>query len=72
MIVTEEEARERRCPFGLVLMTLERERYNALVASGELQMSCVGSRCMFWRWSEFMPPESHGYCGVAGKPSGEP
>jgi hypothetical protein len=46
----------------------------------DLNIPCQGSRCMAWRWVEThindgqggMKPSSdtHGYCGLAGKPWG--
>ncbi|MFH1561844.1 MAG: hypothetical protein ABIF11_00285 [Nitrospirota bacterium] len=59
MILTEEEAKGRRCPINNV--------HNCLF--------CIASGCMAWRWLEgYLPfnneeqPIKKGYCGLAGEP----
>jgi hypothetical protein len=41
------------------------------------RVGCIGSRCMMWRWAVSYPgdefidirySQTHGYCGLAGKP----
>ena len=63
MLLTEEEAREKYCPFW---------------ASGDWTINCEASKCMMWRWvkeaiSDYIPgekdsPKPRGYCGLASKP----
>jgi hypothetical protein len=50
MIHTENDARARRCTPSLVLMLLDRERYEALLLTNALTQRCIGSECMQWRW----------------------
>jgi len=54
MLVTEEEARRKRCP--------------ANIPNG-IPGHCVTSHCMAWRWSGLSTEGKHlGYCGLAGEP----
>ena len=63
MLLKEEEAGEKSCPFGLVFPS-----------SIETQ-KCGASECMMWRW-EFISASyplpakkgNRGYCGLAGRP----
>ncbi|MGH6795916.1 MAG: hypothetical protein ACREDH_12165 [Methylocella sp.] len=49
MIFTEKEAALKRCtPFAVVRL-LPREVFLGGVASGELELNCIGSRCAQWR-----------------------
>jgi hypothetical protein len=54
MLLTEEQAREKYCPFW---------------ASGDWTIKCEASKCMMWRWGEFSKSDKpRGYCGLAGRP----
>ena len=71
MIVTEEEAKTKRCcgPEGC--------GGNAEMhgwPNGHIVRFCIGSACMAWRWFGVvstmlvdvnLPPPKHGYCGYA-------
>ena len=79
MIVTEEEAKTKRCqesygdgwttPDGRMATLAGSPNGQALVASPYF---CIGSACMAWRWQDqASPPELRGpsgYCGKAGRP----
>jgi len=57
---TEEEARQRWCPF--VRTTLERETTatNRVIGSTvKLGANCEGSLCMAWRWGQKSNPNWH-------------
>lgn len=60
MKITEEEAKQKRCPQSM---------------GGVKFYGCIGSGCMAWRWFGLMindsRPEKVGYCGLAGKPEGD-
>lgn len=61
MIVTEEEAKEKRCP------EFKSDRHHR-----DEYSTCIGSKCMMWRTTS-MPCDDpnegdYGYCGKAGKP----
>ena len=59
MTYTEDEAREKWCPF----------------ARGAIEPVCVASNCMAWRWanpkSEPHGSKPKGFCGLAGRPANE-
>ncbi len=61
--MTEEEAKAKVCPVGAM-----RGSYDGNWDKG----SCIGSKCMAWRWSSKIGSENRpgklGYCGLAGKP----
>jgi len=75
MLVTEREAALLRCtPIATAILSLPEttERNRALVSVGA---SCIGSRCMQWRFRTPAPAEPgnthqngdrRGYCGLAG------
>lgn len=78
MTYTEDEARERWCPF-FVEAAINRPE-------GMPQVCCIASQCMVWRWAQKRNPDwkailhpddeqplyiedgTRGYCGLAGKP----
>lgn len=79
MLVTEQEAKTKRCiqVFAAVNTLPMLSDRNAATVSGATQ--CVGSACMAWRWSiDSIDPhdlrrvpytgerERKGYCGLAG------
>lgn len=69
MIVTEEEAKTKRCCGGPQCGNYEP------IADG---WRCIGSACMAWRWQMIddgdsmhlarWVPSDKGYCGKAGRP----
>lgn len=78
MIVSEEQAREKWCPFASVPNLLKGVAGNRQDAGlgGEPGIPsaarCVASSCMAWRKTEtrdvYGKPMHFGYCGLAGKP----
>ena len=77
MLVTEEEAKKKRCP----IMSARRYSEESIANTTYLKpiyLKCEASECMAWRWSkktaELMVltdvPEKdrRGYCGLAGNP----
>lgn len=58
MIVTEEEAKEKWCPYATGCKDI----------NPQLTRKCIGSECMWWRWyitvSNISIPPKHGYCGA--------
>lgn len=60
MIVTEEEAKTKRCQETRGGIAHDRDR------------TCLGSECMAWRWfdntSDEAIKEPRGFCGKAGHP----
>jgi hypothetical protein len=65
MIVTEEEAKTKRCQETFGPGTSEWITFPA-------DRNCIGSACMAWRWhndglSDY-PPDTKGFCGKASKP----
>jgi hypothetical protein len=63
MELTEDEARQKRCPFSRIETAI-------LYAHDRLDVEnnykCCASDCMAWRWNLITRDE--GYCGLAGKP----
>ena len=63
MIVEEEKAHKKMCPYE---------------QGSEQAFNCQGSKCMAWRWADEdydennypidFPPKTRGYCGLAGRP----
>ena len=74
MIVTEEEAKTKRCqesfgdgavsPAGLT--TVAMAHYGSAYAQITSPSMCIGTNCMAWRWAD--GKETKGYCGKAGPP----
>lgn len=51
MIFTEREAAAKRCtPMQVIWLMPDRDTRQAMTASGEIELSCIGSRCAQWRW----------------------
>lgn len=81
--MTEEEAKQRWCPFarvGYEQTTFNRfnNPANAIASSPVWPAicNCIGSKCMAWRWEYDdyratgggLEQTDSGYCGLAGKP----
>jgi hypothetical protein len=68
MIFTEREAATKRCtPMQVVWLMPDRDTRQAGVASGEIELGCIGSRCAQWRWYDVdAAPGRRGFCGLAG------
>lgn len=79
---TEEQAREKWCPFAraIVLGTGDFGDFQLAInrtdrGGASLAALCIASDCMAWRWKKskqdnlgtWMDP-THGYCGLAGAP----
>lgn len=82
MILTEEEAKTKRCQEGFWPYAPMHSKDSAA------PLTCIGSECMAWRWkrgSVYVPDvidktlftkyedkgdysTTHGYCGKAGRP----
>lgn len=81
--VTENEAKDRWCPFsrinyagirtdGKVVAVSNRDK--PVIALANLDdhnmCMCIGSRCMAWRWEERTDRiPQFGHCGLAGRPT---
>jgi hypothetical protein len=62
--MTEQEARERWCPFARVWGTDASGNRLADGGKPNTDSMCIASRCMVWRrWYS----KSEGFCGLAGK-----
>lgn len=69
MLMTEVEAKTKRCTPMAVVWIMDAETRKANEASGALEFNCIGSRCAQWRWPDDPMREGwRGYCGLAGKP----
>jgi hypothetical protein len=76
--MTEEEAKNRWCPFARVAgNNYANESYNRVSRSKKVvapNSHCIGSACMAWRWFQStkeqgtLPPPYEGFCGLAGNP----
>jgi len=82
VMLTEEEAKKKWCPFarepaetadgsGVAVNRLPQQDAQPFVTP------CLASGCMAWRWGledgdddwgHLQPSKTHGYCGLAGKP----
>lgn len=79
MILTEEEARTKWCPFFRAAIGVGPSDGVEIVSNrmrerGNGACTCIGSDCMAWRWSEFPYSEEggskirrYGFCGLAGR-----
>lgn len=70
MLLTEEEARKKTCPYMTYCVNPEQvlqDHYPALYCSQD----CMASDCMAWGWGdkEEVGPGRKGYCGLAPKPA---
>jgi hypothetical protein len=69
--MTENEAREKWCPFARVSAYDHSPNKDS---GGNIRPGayCIASRCMAWRWDlDTDPPTAEpteGYCGLAGEP----
>lgn len=70
--MTDEEAKTRWCPFASsrILTYRNRTGVNVTVIAADneteqVNIYCLGSGCMAWRWDN---DGSGGYCGLAGEP----
>lgn len=81
MILTEDEAREKWCPFARSVRWERQDEKidlpgSPVVANREPLGDedggclCIASNCMSWRVSRFFDKPG-GYCGLAGKPAEE-
>lgn len=80
MIVTEEEAKTKRCQEGFAIHGEVKDLKLDFGTTSKLApINCLGSVCMAWRWAtewvDVSRPElqertstTHGFCGKAGKP----
>ena len=84
MILTEEEARTKWCPFyqTMAVSTASDDIIEGTNRAGkfgeQFRPACIASECMAWRWGQDVPrrvkgEDDHdmyraGYCGLAGKP----
>lgn len=69
MILSEEEALQKRCTPALGILFVERERYLALQAADpSIGTNCIGSRCMLWREVTTREGSNKGYCGSGSAP----
>lgn len=72
MLITEEEAKTRWCPYSRVLIENQGDgSYDAgnrwqIEGPPPINSKCLGSICMAWRFEQ--EGSTHGYCGLAGKP----
>lgn len=81
--MTEDEAKTKWCPFVRVHGgDLSFNRY-AAADNPAFNCTCLGSACMAWRWrwipemeisrgAHLIESKTEGYCGLAGKPGGQP
>jgi hypothetical protein len=70
---TEKEAAEKWCPHARQMIASWNDRPVMGNTDGVKRSTCIGSRCMQWRWVETMNlrpvgENPRGYCGLAGKP----
>ena len=77
MILLEEEAIKKWCPFGRGMLTIDQTELNgdkkpiAIASANRWQgnggTACLASNCMAWR-KAFSLDKPQGFCGLAGKP----
>lgn len=85
MLLSEEEAKTRWCPFARAALRWVESSMSTTFGSGDAvaatvnrgtglsaECNCISSACMAWRWAR-LEPHGHGngkgYCGLAGNPS---
>lgn len=79
--MTEDEAKQKWCPFARVIHFHDNDHNGVSPAAGnrgchgepKTEARCIGSDCMAWRsYRVFGPagcdPQREGYCGLAGEP----
>ena len=80
MMLTEEEAKGKWCPFAIASHTDPRRGFRdgkETAPEFSPEFPCIASRCMAWRWATppseaqgaFAAVEGTGFCGLAGVPS---
>lgn len=75
-ILTESEAKERRCPYSFAppwsdnANTVSTVSTSGMLASHTSPTFCIASRCMAWRLAHKDGPDGseRGYCGAFGMP----
>jgi hypothetical protein len=76
--MTEEEAKQKWCPFNRLAPLGASQRYTVTAMSEAPDCNCIGSACMAWRATDNFTgpsapgepgptPKPAGYCGLAGK-----
>lgn len=68
MLLTEEEAREKWCPFSRAQGTGAELSHNRPDGS----YNCIASGCMAWRWDERPLPGAGPECETCGGMGGDP
>lgn len=71
MLVTEEEAKTKWCPFARKLLDSCNGRASYNIKDDDERIRCVASGCMAWRWNNqrtFPDTGNKGDCGLAGRP----
>lgn len=74
--MTETEAKTKWCPMVRIarptsaevprITGVNRGTNEYAIPTGSV--SCIGSACMMFRWTDVVETDSGGYCGLAGKP----
>ena len=74
MIVTDQEARQKWCPFAMAAGSYEDKPAGTGITTfnrsdsghADKNCMCLGSDCMAWRWHD--ERNKTGFCGVARRP----
>lgn len=71
--MTEDQARAKWCPMVRHTCVSDDAAFNRDADNwAGVNLNCVGSDCMMWRWTENDPNvvtyKAYGFCGLAGKP----
>lgn len=54
MLMTEEEAKKKRCTPAMIILLLDPETKNGMAASGaRVSGNCIGSACAQWTWYDY-------------------
>lgn len=55
MLLTEEEAKKKRCTPSMPILLLDATQFNALATRGDNlgTCNCIGSACMQWNWYDY-------------------